>query len=91
MIRIDADNYVILYLQYEDHLHRYAVPSHFSVANMANHMIDSFDQNKHPKLRRRFDTRYKVYDEQGVEVALKTPVGEFQDMHAFLIRKEEAV
>lgn len=91
MIRIDADNYVILYLQYEDHLHRYAVPSHFTVANMTNHMVDSFDQNKHPKLRRKFDSRYKVYDDQGVEVALKTVVSEFNDTSYFLIRKEEAM
>ena len=41
MLRPDTDNYLILYIQYKDELHRYAVPRHYSVGWAAAMAIDS--------------------------------------------------
>lgn len=89
MIRIDVDNYVILYLQYEDQMHRYAVPHQWTVSILAAHLIDSFDKEKPIQLRRKAETKYKVFDEAGVSIPLITIVEVFHDGDALLIKIEE--
>ena len=89
LIRIDVDNYVLLYLQYEDHLHRYAVPKFWTVALAANHLIDTFDKEKPVHLRRRADTKYNVFTENGVLVPLITLVEVFDDDEGLVVKVEE--
>lgn len=42
MIRIDADDFIILRIQCGDELHRYAVPSHYTCRQTANHVWETF-------------------------------------------------
>jgi len=74
LIRIDSDNYVVLYLQYEDHLHRYVVPIEWTVALLANRLIDSFDKDKPIQFRRKPSTEFKVFNEDGISIPLKAIV-----------------
>ena len=89
MIRIDVDRYVILYLQYEDHLHRYAVPKEWTMALVANHLIDTFDKDKPVQNRRKATTKYEIFTENGVLVPPITIVEVFDDDDGFLIKVEE--
>lgn len=88
MIRIDVDNYVILYLQYEDQLHRYAVPAQWTMSILAGHIIDSFDKEKPIQFRRSASTNFKVFDEAGISIPLISIVGAFRDGDVLVIKVE---
>lgn len=88
MIRIDVDNYTVLYVQYDDHLHRYAIPNHWTVGVMAGHVMDTFDKEKEKKFRRRPDTKYLVYDEHGVQLSPTLSIDSFFDGQALLVKVE---
>lgn len=89
MIRIDIDDYVILYLQYEDSTHRYAVPSQWTVSLLANRLVDSFDKNKPVSERRKPNSEYQVFDHNGQEYPMNAVVGGFVDGVALLVKVKE--
>jgi len=86
--RIDVDDYVLLYIQYDDHLHRYAVPKHYTLAVMANRIIDSFDKEKPVKFRRSQMTKYNVFDEAGCNLPLSTCVDVLYDGASVVVKVE---
>jgi hypothetical protein len=86
MIRIDVDNYTILYVQYDDHLHRYAIPNYWTVGLMAGHVIDTFDKDKEKKLRRSPNTKYQVYDDHGTRLPPHLSIDAFFDGQALLVK-----
>lgn len=88
MFRIDVDNYVILYIQYEDQLHRYAVPGNWTMSILAGHVIDSFDKEKPFQLRRSANTNFKVFDEAGTSIPMISIVGSFRDGDVLTIKVE---
>ena len=88
MNRIDVDDYVLLYIQYGDHTHRYAVPKHYTLAVMANRIIDSLDKEKPVKFCRSQMTKYNVFDEAGCSLPLTTCVDVLYDGAAVLVKVE---
>jgi hypothetical protein len=89
VIPIPVDSYRVLFLQYRDHLHRWAVPSRFTVALAATRCMDMTDGDRH--LRRKPGTDFAVYNLIGEVVDLRMPITELKEGdHLAIIRKEEA-
>lgn len=91
MIPVPVDHYVILHLQYRDNRTRWAVPTRFTVAQIAEHVIDHVDSPNSPKAKRQPTTEYSVHNLIGEPVNNRRLVTTLKENdHLLIIRKEEA-
>ena len=87
MIRIDIDRYKIVFVEYDDHLHRYAVPMQWTVGILAGHIIDTFDKEKPIRFRRQAKTKYHSYA-HGARLNPHTAMDAFEEECLILVKVE---
>lgn len=89
MFRIDTEDYTVLYVEYGDHLHRYAVPVHWTVDVLANHIVDSFDIKPN---HRKGDTEVLAFHgTTGEPLWARAPIASIlkEDGYVVVIRKDK--